>query len=248
MTLKGKIAIVTGASRGIGREIALRLAKEGATVALNYLQAKEAAESLLKEIKSFGVEGMATQCDVRDFAAVKKWLEEVKQRFGRLDILINNAGIIRDKAFMLMEKDDWDTVVDTNLTGLFNVTRCCIVAFLKQKSGEIINISSVSGIIGTARQTNYASTKAGIIGFTKSLAREVGPYNIRVNAIAPGFIDTEMVAAFKEDYKKQLMEKIPLGRFGSCREVADAVLFLLSERGAYITGQVLAIDGGLSMR
>ncbi|MFZ5800555.1 MAG: 3-oxoacyl-[acyl-carrier-protein] reductase [Candidatus Omnitrophota bacterium] len=248
MILKDKVAIVTGASRGIGREIALRLAREGAQVAFNYLQAKEAAESLLKGIESSGAEAMAAQCDVRDFAAVKEWVESVRQRFGRLDILVNNAGVLRDKAFMLMEKNDWDAVVDTNLNGLFNVTRACIVTFLKQKSGQIVNISSVSGIIGTSRQTNYAASKAGIIGFTKSFAREVGPYNIRVNAVAPGYIETEMVTTFKEDYKKQLLEKIPLKRFGAAKEVADAVMFLLSPAGKYITGGVLVVDGGLSMR
>ena len=185
---------------------------------------------------------------MRDLSAVKAWIEKTKGGFGRLDILINNAGIVKDKALMLMEEADWHEVIDTNLGGMFNVTRSVIVAFLKQKSGQVVNISSISGIIGSARQTNYVTTKAGIIGFTKSLAREVAAYNIRVNAVAPGYIDTELVNSLKEEYKQQLLKKIPLGRFGSCKEVADAVMFLLSPLGSYITGQVLVVDGGLAMR
>jgi 3-oxoacyl-[acyl-carrier protein] reductase len=248
MELKGKVAMVTGASRGIGREIALRLAREGANISFNYLKAREAAESLEKEIKGLGRKVMSSQCDIRDLEAVKKWCEETRQRFGRLDILINNAGIIRDKALMLMEKSDWQEVVDTNLSGMFNASRAAIVTFLKQKSGDIVNISSVSGIIGTSRQTNYAATKAGMIGFTKSLAREVAAYNIRVNAVAPGYIHTELVDNLKEDYKEQLLKTIPLGKFGTGQDVAGAVMFLLSSRGSYLTGQVIVVDGGLAMK
>lgn len=248
MELKGKVAMITGASRGIGREIALRLAKEGADIAFNYLKSGDAAESLEKEIENLGRRAMSVQCDIRDFEAVKKWVEDIRQRFGRLDILINNAGILKDKALMLMEQSDWQEVVDTNLSGVFNASRCVIVTFLKQKSGDIVNISSVSGIIGSSRQTNYAATKAGIIGFTKSLAREVAPYNIRVNAVAPGYIRTALVDNLKEDYKEQLLKTIPLGKFGTVKDVANAVIFLLSSKGTYLTGQVIVVDGGLCMR
>ncbi|MDP3143405.1 MAG: 3-oxoacyl-[acyl-carrier-protein] reductase [Candidatus Omnitrophota bacterium] len=248
MELKGKVAIVTGASRGIGRGIALRLAKEGADIAFNYLKAKDAAESLVKEIAGLGRKALAAQCDIRDLEAVKKMVEDTKQKFGRLDILINNAGIIKDKALMLMEKNDWQEVIDTDLTGVFNASRASIVTFMKQKSGAIVNISSVSGIIGTDRQTNYSAAKAGIIGFTKALAREVAGYNIRVNCVAPGYIHTELVDTLKPDYQEKLLKNIPLGRFGTCDDIANAVLFLLSERGSYLTGQVIVVDGGLAMR
>jgi len=248
MELKGKLALVTGASRGIGREIALRLAKEGVDIVFNYLKAKEAAESLEKEIISLGRKALAVKCDIRDLEAVKKIIEEAKQRFGRLDILINNAGVIRDKALMLMEKDDWQEVIDTDLTGVFNASRAAIVTFLKQKSGDIINISSVSGIVGMSRQVNYSAAKAGVIGFTKALAKEVAGYNIRVNCVAPGYIHTELVDSLKEEYKELLLQKIPLGRFGTCEDVANVVLFLLSHRGSYLTGQIIVVDGGLAMR
>jgi 3-oxoacyl-[acyl-carrier-protein] reductase (EC 1.1.1.100) len=165
-----------------------------------------------------------------------------------LDILINNAGIINDKALMLMEPKDWQEVIETNLMGVFNISRACIVGFLKQKSGDIINISSVSGITGISRQSNYSASKAGIIGFTKSLAKEVAGFNVRVNAVAPGYIETDMLSGMKEEHKQQLKNVVPLGRLGQVSEVANTVLFLLSERAAYITGQVLVVDGGLSMR
>lgn len=248
MNLKGKVAIVTGGSRGIGRQIVLALAKESCNVSFNYSRNKELADDLIKQLKSFKIKASSYQVDVKDFEAVKLWVEEVKKEFGQLDILINNAGIINDKAFMLMEPKDWQDVIETNLMGVFNVTRACIVTFLKQKSGNIVNISSVSGITGTSRQTNYSASKAGIIGFTKSLAKEVAPFNIRVNAVAPGYIETDMLINLKEDYKQQLLNGIPLGRFGLAKEVSDAVLFLLNEKAEYITGQVIVVDGGLSMR
>jgi 3-oxoacyl-[acyl-carrier protein] reductase len=248
MELKGKVAIVTGGSRGIGREIVLALAKQGCSVAFNYSKNKSLAEDLVKDCKATKSKVKASQVDVKDFEAVKLWVEDVKKEFGKLDILVNNAGIINDKALMLMEPKDWQEVIETNLTGIFNVTRSCIVTFLKQKSGIIINISSVSGITGASRQTNYSASKAGIIGFTKSLAKEVAGFNIRVNAVAPGFIETDMLLNLKEEYKQQLLNNIPMGRFGLTKEVVSAVLFLLSDKATYITGQVIVVDGGLSMK
>jgi len=244
--LKGKVAIVTGGTRGIGRAIVLALAKEGAKVAFNYVKSEKEAGEIIKEVKDLGSEAFSHKFDVRDFDLAKEFVDKVKGHFGGLDILINNAGITRDKALMLMEKSDWQDVIDTNLNGYFNLARACIVGFLKQKSGDIINITSVSGVVGTSRQTNYSAAKAGIIGFTKSLAKEVAGYNIRVNAVAPGFIDTEMTKDIKEDHKKKLESLIPKGKFGKPQDVAGVVLFLLNEAD-YITGQVLRVDGGLAM-
>jgi len=245
---KDKVAIVTGGSRGIGRQISLMLAKNGADVAFTYLANKDAAEEVTLEIKKSGRRALAMQVDTRDFDKAKEFIDRTKQEFGKLDILVNNAGITKDKALMMMTKDDWLSVIDTNLNGIFNLTRNAIVTFLKQKSGDIVNITSITGMIGMARQTNYAASKAGIIGFTKALAKEVAPYNIRVNAVAPGFIGTDMVAGLKEEYKKVLAENIPLGRFGVPSEVANAVKFLLSDEARFITGQVLVVDGGLSLK
>lgn len=248
MMLKDKVAIVTGATRGIGRAIALELSREGADISFNYFKNSELSDSLVEEIKVLGRKALAMQVDIRDFKKVKQFVEETKNKLGRLDILINNAGIIVDKALMMMQEEDWRKVIDTDLNGVFNVTQNCIVGFLKQKSGQIVNISSVSGIIGTSRQTNYSASKAGIIGFTKALAREVAEYNIRVNAVAPGYIETDMLSTLKEKQRDALKSIVPLGRFGNPEEVAKAVLFLLSEKAQYITGQVITVDGGLAMR
>lgn len=247
MSLKNKVAIISGASRGIGRAIALELAKEGVNIAFNYLENKSAAEKLEKEVKDIGVKSKGSQVDIKDFEAVSDWVKSAKKLFGGLDILVNNAGIINDKALMFMEKDDWQKVIDTNLGGVFNLTSAVITGFLKQNSGNIINITSVSGIVGMSQQTNYSASKAGIIGFTKALAKEVAKYNIRVNAVAPGFIETDMVKGLKEKRREELQKSIPLNRFGNPEEVAKAVKFLVSESADYITGQTIIIDGGLSI-
>ncbi|MCK9604786.1 MAG: 3-oxoacyl-[acyl-carrier-protein] reductase [Candidatus Omnitrophica bacterium] len=245
MLLKDKVAIVTGGTRGIGRAIVLELAREGANVAFTYLRSQQEAESLCGEVEKLGRRALSLQIDVRDFQKAKELVEKVKEDFGRLDILVNNAGINKDKALMLMAKEDWQDVIDTNLTGTFNVSRNAIVTFLKQKSGDIINITSVSGIAGMGRQTNYAASKAGIIGFTKSLAKEVAAYNIRVNAVAPGFIETDMLSSLKDEYKDAIVKKIPLGRFGRAEDVTGVVKFLLSDAAGFITGQTIVVDGGL---
>jgi 3-oxoacyl-[acyl-carrier protein] reductase len=248
MILRNRKALVTGASRGIGRAIVLELAREGADISFNYLKAKDKAEELVKEVKSLKRKVLSAQVDIRDLGQVRQWVEDTREGLGGIDILVNNAGITRDKALMMMQPDDWSDVIDTNLTGIFNVTRSCIVTFMKQKKGDIVNISSVSGIVGLARQTNYATTKAGIIGFTKSLAREVSAYNIRVNAVVPGYIQTDMLDTLRDDLKEELLKNIPLNRFGRAQEVARAVVFLLSQAANYITGQLIQIDGGLAIR
>jgi 3-oxoacyl-[acyl-carrier protein] reductase len=245
MLFKDKVAIVTGGSRGIGRALVLMLAQEGADVAFTYAKSVQEAESLSSEIKKLGRKVLALQMDVADFDKAKELVEKVKEGLGSLDILVNNAGIIRDKALMMMTKDDWREVIDTNLNGTFNVTRNAIVTFLKQKSGSIVNITSVSGVAGMSRQTNYAASKAGIIGFTKSLAKEVAPYNIRVNAVAPGFIETDMISGLKDEFKEGLKKKIPLSRLGRVEDVSAAVKFLLSDAANFITGQTIIVDGGL---
>ena len=242
-----RVAIVTGGSRGIGRSIVLALCREGADCAFTYTKNPVAAESLAKEVQSMGRKATPFQLDVRNFEGTKAFIEEVKKKFGRIDILINNAGITRDKSIVMMSKDDWSDVIETDLTGIFNTTRACIITFLKQKSGNIVNISSVSGIHPLPGQVNYAAAKAGVIGFTKSLAKEVAPYNVRVNAVAPGFVDTDMTAALSETSRKKAMQMIPLGRFGTSDEVAQIVIFLLSDASQYITGQVIQIDGGLGI-
>lgn len=245
--LKGKTALVTGASRGIGRAIALRLAQEGANIVFNYSSSEEQARSLMTEISDLGVQAKGYKADVREWAQVQEMKKQIIDEFKRIDILINNAGITRDGALALMAQENWKDVIDTNLNGMFHVTRAFMVDFMKQKQGDIINISSFSGVHGNARQTNYSASKAGMIGFTKALAKEVGGYNIRANAVAPGFIETDMVKDLKEEVKNKAIEMIPLGRFGMAEEVAHTVNFLLSPSCQYITGQVIQIDGGLGI-
>jgi 3-oxoacyl-[acyl-carrier protein] reductase len=246
VTQGNKTAIISGAARGIGRAIAIELANEGVNISFNFLKSSEDALALEKKIINSGVKVKAFQVDIKDYIAVKSWVDDTKELFGGLDIVINNAGIIKDKALALMSPEDWHDVINTNLDGTFNLTRAAIIGFIKQKGGVIVNITSVSGMVGIPRQTNYSASKAGIIGFTKSLSREVAPYNIRVNAVAPGFIETDMLTDLKEEYKEQVVKQIPLTRLGRAEEVAKLVKFIASEDAGYITGQTFVIDGGLS--
>lgn len=246
--LKNQTAVVTGASRGIGRAVALKLAQLGANVAFNYHSSTEHALSLEKELTALGVKAKGSCVDIKDFEQVKSWIEATKNEFGTLDILINNAGVIRDKALMMMSPDDWHQVIETNLTGVFNATRASIVTFMKQKKGCIINMSSVSGVVGLPRQVNYSASKGGINAFTKALAKEVAAFGVRVNAIAPGFIETEILSGFNEEQKKKIGESIPLGRIGSVDDVAAVVEYLLSDAASYVTGQIIVVDGGLAIR
>jgi 3-oxoacyl-[acyl-carrier protein] reductase len=242
-----RVALVTGGTRGIGRAIVLAVCGAGADCAFTFVKDRSAAESLAEEVRRMGRKALPFQLDVRDFEGAKTLVDEMKKEFESFDILVNNAGITKDKSLMMMNREDWSEVIDINLTGVFNTARACIITFLKQKSGNIVNMSSVSGIHPLPGQANYAAAKAGVIGFTKSLAKEVAPYNIRVNAVAPGFIDTEMTAKLGEKTREKFLNMIPLHRFGSSDEVAKAVLFLLSDESRYITGQVLQLDGGLGI-
>ncbi len=245
---KDKVAVVTGASRGIGRAIVRMLAQEGCQVAFNYHQSDAAAAAFQDELQKVGHKVKASRVDIKDFAEVRAWIEETRNHFGRIDILVNNAGIIVDKALMLMSQEDWDVVLSTNLDGYFHAARACIVTFLKQKSGDIVNISSVSGSMGLPRQVNYSAAKGGVNAFTKALAKEVAAYGVRVNAVAPGYIDTEILSGFNEEQRAKIIESIPLNHLGTPQDVVNCVRFLLSPSAQYITGQVITVDGGLTMR
>ncbi|MBP9788971.1 MAG: 3-oxoacyl-[acyl-carrier-protein] reductase [Bacteroidia bacterium] len=243
--LFGKTALITGASKGIGRGIALKLAQQGANVAFTYLSSVEKGQALEKELSQFGVKAKGYRSDAADFKAADELINEVVKEFGTLDVVVNNAGITRDGLLMRMTEENFNDVIRTNLNSVFNITKACQRPMLKQRSGSIINISSVVGVKGNAGQANYAASKAGIIGFTKSVALELGSRSIRCNAIAPGFIETEMTEVLPAETVKQWREAIPLKRGGSAEDVANAVLFLACDMSTYITGQVLNVDGGM---
>ena len=245
--LKGKVALITGAARGIGKEIALTLAKEGAEVIVNYNGSKERAEAVVKEIEDMGGSARAYKCNVADEKESEQMVQDVLAEYGKVDILVNNAGITRDNLIMRMKEEDYDAVLNTNLKGAFHMIRHLSRSFIKQRSGKIINISSVSGVMGNAGQANYAASKAGLIGLTKSVARELAGRNICVNAVAPGFIATEMTEVLSESVQDNLKKMIPLGKMGSPKDVANMVLFLAGENSDYITGQVFHVDGGMVM-
>ena len=242
-----KLAIITGGTRGIGKQIALTFAKEGYNIAINYRTENEDLKNTKKEIEENNVKCFTFQGDVTDFKDCEQFVKQIVEEFGNIDVLVNNAGITRDTLLMRMKEEDFKQVIDTNLIGTFNVTKNVISYMMKARSGRIINISSVVGISGNAGQTNYSASKAGIIGFTKSLAKEVASRNITVNAVAPGFIETQMTDVLKEDIKEEIAKKIPLKRMGTPQDVANVVKFLASNDSSYITGQVINIDGGMLM-
>lgn len=240
-----KVALISGGSRGIGRATALRLAQDGYDIGFCYRSDEQAAKELDLEISESGVRSLAVKADVSDGDSVRAFVAETEQSLGPIDVAVTSAGITRDNPLLLMRDEEWDQVVDTNLSGVYHVCRAVIFEMMKRKAGSIVNISSVAGVYGNATQTNYAASKAGIIGFSRSLAKEVGRYGIRANVVAPGFIETDMTADLNEKVRKQAISSIPLRRLGRAEEVADLVSFLVSERSSYITGGVFQIDGGI---
>ena len=242
---EGRVALVTGASRGIGASIALSLAMAGAKVGVNYNTSREPAEKVVEEITESGGEALLVEGNVAEEASAKAVVEQVMERWSQIDILVNNAGINRDRLLLRMSLEDWDQVLDVNLRGAFLCSKFVMPQMIKQRRGRIVNISSVVGLSGNPGQANYAAAKAGLIGFTKAVAREVASRNVTVNAVAPGFVTTGMVESLSEETQKQILSRIPMGRFGTAEDVSQAVLFLCGDGAGYITGQVLTIDGGL---
>ncbi|MGN7174886.1 3-oxoacyl-[acyl-carrier-protein] reductase [Paenibacillus sp. FSL R5-0490] len=247
MKLEGKAALVTGASRGIGREIALGLARQGADIAVNYSGSMAAANEVVDEIKALGRNAFAIQCDVSNSDSVTSMVKETVEKFGKLDILVNNAGITRDNLLMRMKEDEWDDVININLKGVFLCTKAVTRQMMKQRSGRIINISSIVGVSGNPGQANYVAAKSGVIGLTKTSAKELASRGITVNAIAPGFITTDMTDKLNEDVRDQMLKQIPLARFGDPADIANVAVFLASEDSRYMTGQTLHVDGGMVM-
>ncbi|MBU5230939.1 3-oxoacyl-[acyl-carrier-protein] reductase [Intestinimonas butyriciproducens] len=247
MELEGKAALVTGGSRGIGRAVCLELARRGACVAVNYAGNAAAAEETVESCKAKGVDAFSVQADVADAAACDAMVKEVLSRFGRLDILVNNAGITRDGLMPMLKDADWDAVLDANLKGAFHCMRAAYRPMMKQKYGRVVNLSSIVGLRGNAGQANYAASKAGLIGLTKSMAKELAGRNVTVNAVAPGFIDTDMTAALPEKARESMLASIPMGRLGQGEDVAKAVAFFAGDGAGYVTGQVLCVDGGMAV-
>lgn len=247
MDLANKVAIVTGGSRGIGKEIALELARNGANIAITYVSNDQKAKEVVDEILSLGVKAIAIKADVSKEEEVQDMIKKVEEEFNSVDILVNNAGITKDNLLIRMKEEEWDQVMNVNLKGTFLCTKAVSRMMMKKRYGKIINITSVVGIIGNIGQGNYSASKAGVIGFTKSMARELASRGIRVNAVAPGFIETDMTDVLKEDIKDAMLKSIPLGIFGKPKDIADAVVFLASSKSDYITGQVINVNGGMNM-
>lgn len=245
---EGKSAIVTGATRGIGKAIVLELAKRGCNVAFNYVSSAEAAEKIKTEIETYGVKVFADACDVASTEAAAEFVKNVKEEFGSIDFLVNNAGITRDNLIMRMKEDDWDAVIDTNLKGAWNFSKAAVRPMMRNENGgAILNISSISGVVGMLGQSNYSASKAGMNGLTKSLAKEIASRKITVNALALGLVETDMASEMNEEYRAKILDQIPLGRLGNTQEVAEIVCFLLSDSAKYITGQIIQADGGIAM-
>ncbi len=247
-SFNGKTVIITGATRGIGKAIALELAKRGANIAFNYAKSADEAEKVKTEIENSGAKGFAESCDVANTEAAAEFVKKVKDEFGSIDFLVNNAGITRDNLIMRMKEDDWDSVINTNLKGAWNFSKAVLRPMMRNENGgSILNITSISGVVGMLGQSNYSASKAGMIGLTKSLAKEIASRKITVNALALGLIETDMANEMNEEYRKKILESIPLGRLGNVQEVAEIACFMLSDSAKYITGQVIQADGGLAM-